>query len=119
MFVCGEEIDKVLIVRKPYAHYIIDGIKTWEMRGKKTKIRGRIGIAEQGAGKIICLTTISDCLEPIPDSEIDQHFSKHRVDYKNNPDLLKWNTPWVLSDTKPIKPVDYVHKRGAVIFVNV
>ena len=39
---------KCLIVRPPFAEYIVNSIKTIEYRSRKTNIRGRIGIIESG-----------------------------------------------------------------------
>ena len=38
---------KALIVKKPWIDYILDGIKTWEIRGSKTNIRGKIELIQR------------------------------------------------------------------------
>ena len=37
-----------LVVREPYASWIVDGRKTWELRRWPTHVRGRIGIVSGG-----------------------------------------------------------------------
>lgn len=110
--------DRALIVRKPWINLILSGEKTWEMRAKKTKIRGRIGLIEAGAGLIVGEVSIVDSLDPIDINEADNFIELHRVEDTNL--LKKWRYPWVLknawrwSHPKPVKV-----PRGAMIWVRV
>ncbi|MCY9861470.1 hypothetical protein OTK49_02935 [Vibrio coralliirubri] len=123
MIINGKIITKAFIVAQPWVDKFFsenpDEVKTWEMRSTGTKIRGEVGIIEKGTGLIVGTTTIVDSLEQLTISELIATMHKHRVDYKNNPHLIKWNKPWVLKDSKRIEPVPYTHPQGAVIWVNV
>ena len=52
---------KCLIVKPPFANYIVNGIKTIEYRSRKTNIRGRIGIIESGSSTILGDVQLVDC----------------------------------------------------------
>ena len=52
-------MERALIIRQPWIGKILDGSKTWEMRGRPTSIRGRIGLIEQGSGMIVGEATLS------------------------------------------------------------
>ncbi len=45
--------DRALIVRKPWIDLILDEGKDMEMRSRKTKIHGQIGLIEAGSGLIM------------------------------------------------------------------
>ena len=115
----GIEIHKALIIDKPWIDYILELIKTWEMRSRSTKMRGYIGLIEKGSGHIVGIANLTDSLEEMTPDELQANFDKHQVPYGDRPELLKWNKPWVLSDVQRIEPVKYQHKQGAVIWVNV
>ena len=86
---------KCLIVRPPFAKYIVDGIKTIEYRNRKTNIRGRIGIIEAGTSTIIGDVELYDCTY--------------------NPDIYLWE--WKLeAPNKYLYPVHFQHKKGAIIW---
>jgi hypothetical protein len=42
-----------LIVRQPHIDRILDGKKTWEIRGSKTAVEGRIALIQGGSGLIV------------------------------------------------------------------
>lgn len=123
MIINGKNITKALIVAQPWVDKIFsedpDEIKDWEMRSSSTKIRGDIGIIEKGTGRIVGITTLVDCLAPLTVDELVANKHRHRVDFENNPDLVKWNNPWVLENSHRIDPIQYTHPQGAVIWVNV
>ncbi|EMG1420529.1 ASCH domain-containing protein [Vibrio cholerae] len=118
MIINGIEITKGLIVDKPWIDLILNGEKTWEMRTYSTKYRGQFALIEKGTGLIVGVSTLVDALNPLLPNELVLFFEKHRVDYKSQPELLKWNTPWVLDQSHRITPTKYKHKQGAVIWVN-
>jgi len=108
--------DKVLLVKSPYASYIVKGIKT-KMRSRRTNIRGRIAIAESGTGTIIGEVDLVDCLGDIDFETAGSTYSMHRI--KNVSILKKWRYPWVVANAKEYdKPIAYEHPKGAVTWVN-
>ncbi|EGQ7681805.1 ASCH domain-containing protein [Vibrio alginolyticus] len=119
MLINGIEVTRALIIRKPWIHLILAGLKVWEMRSTKTKIRGTIALIEQGTGLIVGLANLTDSLEPLSHAELMANFDKHKVDYDAMPELAKWRCPWVLENVQRIEPIPYEHKVGAVIWVNI
>ncbi|NOI32035.1 ASCH domain-containing protein [Vibrio coralliilyticus] len=118
MLIQGIEISKGLIIDQPWIDLILNGSKCWEMRSHATNFRGDFALIQKGTGHIVGLSTLIDSLNPLSASELTVYMDKHRVDYQSQPELLKWNTPWVLGNSRRIKPVPYKHKRGAVVWIN-
>lgn len=113
-------IDRALIVRAPYAAMIVDGLKTWEMRGRDVspKMCGRIGIIEAGSGTIIGEVDLVGSTGPISQQIIKALVHKHQIDDFNL--LDKWNVAWELEKaSRYAEPVPYVHPKGAVIWVKI
>ena len=48
---------------------ILDGEKTWEIRGSRTKVRGQIGLIASGSGTVIGVGDLMDCVGPLTNSE--------------------------------------------------
>jgi hypothetical protein len=89
---------KCLIVKPPFANYIVNGIKTIEYRSRKTNIRGRIGIIESGSSTILGDVQLIDCTY--------------------NPDIYLWE--WVLCSPNKYAYSVYIHrKKGAIIWEEV
>ena len=111
-------MDRALIIRQPWIDMILNGEKTWEMRSKPTKIRGRIGLIEQGTGLIVGECNLDDVAESVDNFNIGYGQHLHKVD---DLDLLeKWKYPWVLSGAQRYeKPIPYKHPRGAVTWVKI
>jgi len=110
-------MDRALIVKKPWIDLILSGQKTWEMRSRPTKIRGRIGLIEQGTGLIVgeCDLVHSQILA-LDKLECDTYRCFHGVEDLTL--LEKWRFPWELKNAKQYeKPIPYKHPRGAVIWV--
>lgn len=42
-----------LLIRAPYVDWILDGLKVWEMRSKRTARRGRIGLIRSTSGLVV------------------------------------------------------------------
>lgn len=114
MIIDGKEITHGLIIDKPWIDMILMGEKTWEMRSRMTKIRGKIALIKKGSGKIYGVCDLYDCITC--DSDVlDEAVSDHCVADSNL--LKKWNVAWKLRNVEQIKPIPYQHKQGAVIWV--
>ncbi|EOV0133021.1 TPA: ASCH domain-containing protein [Vibrio parahaemolyticus] len=118
MIIQGIEVNKGLIIDTPWIDLILDGKKCWEMRSTGTQYRGHVALIKKGTGNIVGLSVLVDSLPSLPDKELMSFYHNHQVNYAERPDLIKWNTPWVLNETKRIEPIPYTHPRGAVIWVN-
>lgn len=112
-------MERALIVRQPWIDLILSGKKTWEMRSKPTKVRGLIGLIEQGTGLIVgeCNIVESDSIK-LSTIEYGLHYDYHRV---GDSGLLdKWCYAWVLESAKRYdNPITYSHPKGAVVWVRI
>jgi hypothetical protein len=110
---------KGLIIKSPWIEQILDGQKTWEIRGSNTKIRGNVALIKSGSGKIFGEVTIVGsrelCLE---DYQETKRF--HLVDSEKALQLpYKKTYAWVMENPVLYKePIPYKHPMGAVIWVN-
>lgn len=113
-------ITKALIIDEPWIDLILQGRKTWEMRSRPTKIRGPIGLIRKGSKTIVGTAVLRASLDPLTPDGMREKFAHHGVPATifGQPGY-SWLCPWVLAEVKPLaRPVPYVHKSGAVIFVN-
>lgn len=108
---------KGLIIKKPWIDYILNGDKVWEIRGIKTKTRGKIELIQSGSGLVVGCCEIVDCIE-ITLQNYKQNVNKHCV---ANTDALPYKNTyaWVLKNPKRYEqPRKYKHPNGAIIWVN-
>jgi hypothetical protein len=113
-------VTHALIVREPWVSALAVGRKIWELRSKKTSIRGRIGLIRGGSGLIIATATLSDCLEPLNSKAMLASIDKHQVPREDIDAAISagWCVPWVMTDVVAFKrPRPYVHPSGAVTWV--
>ena len=110
-------MNRALIIRQPWIELILSGEKNWEMRSTPTKIRGRIGLIEQGTGVIVGEAVLERNGIPLTNYATAQATkSFHCVDDLSL--LKKWRYPWILSSVKRYEqPVPYDHPKGAVTWV--
>ena len=87
-----------LVVRRPWVDLIVDGVKTWELRGSATRIRGAIALIEAGTGTIVGTARL------VGVEEGDLPYAQTYA--------------WVLRGARRLpSPVPYDHPSGAVIWV--
>ncbi len=110
---------KGLIIRQPWIEMILDGTKTWEMRSERTALRGPIALIEKGSGLVVGTATLSDSLPPLSPEDMGACRTNHRIPAEISGEVgFKWFTPWVLTEVRRLaRPVPYVHRSGAVIWV--
>ena len=114
-------INRALVVDKPWIDMILDGKKTWEMRTKMTRIRGRIGLIKKGSGLIVGECDLVDSLPKQSMLEIAAACEKHLIHWRVFTAMyFKWHFPWVLEKAQRYeKPISYKHPQGAVTWVKV
>ena len=108
---------KGLIIKQPWIDYILNGDKIWEIRGCKTKIRGKIELIQSGSGLVVGCCEIVDCVQ-LSLEEYKTNIKKHCV---RNTEILPYNKTfaWVLKNpTRYKNPKKYKHPKGAIIWVN-
>ncbi|MEY4723480.1 MAG: hypothetical protein RLZZ324_993 [Candidatus Parcubacteria bacterium] len=114
-----EETMKALIIQEPWIGKILAGEKTWEIRRRKTNIRGRIGLIRSKSGLILGTANLVDCI-PAPHALLARNMTKHRCTMEMLRAYGETLYAWVLEDRKPFAtPVPYDHPQGAVIWVTV
>lgn len=109
------------LVIKPYwAKKILAGEKTWEIRGRQTHKRGKIGIIISGTGRVWGEVDLVDCIPLQGPDDVElilQNQDKHHVPLAG----IVYRKPWAWVLENPVKydePVPYNHPQGAVIWVN-
>jgi hypothetical protein len=108
---------KGLIIKDPWIDLILDGYKTWEIRGSNTAHRGHTELIMSGSGMIYGCADLVDSF-PMDLNMFKENRMKHCIDAER---LTHYNQnwAWVFENNKryhPLKP--YKHPQGAVIWVN-
>ena len=106
----------VLVVKDPWLDKILNGQKTWEVRGSNTTKRGLVHLALSGAGgRIVGRCHITDSF-PVKKRVLQKHFTKHRI---KDLSVVAYRNPhaWVLSKSlRYSKPFVYTHKQGTIVW---
>ena len=55
---------------------ILNGQKTWEIRGARTSVRGRIGLIASRSGTVIGVCELVDCIGPLTAEEFHKNAKK-------------------------------------------
>lgn len=112
-------VSNALVVGKPWISLILEGLKTWEMRSKRTSIRGPVALIQKGSGNVVGVAELVGVRGPLTDDEMEAHEVNHRIPPKiyRAPEY-KWYYAWVLENAMVLpSAVPYKHKNGAVIWV--
>jgi hypothetical protein len=113
---------KALISKSPHIENILEGKKTWDIRGSKTNIRSKIALIKSGSGQIVGKCKIVECIGPLSIDDLKNNTDKHCLAEDQITRVFgKYKTlySWVLSDVVAItKPISYDHQKGAIIWVN-
>eukprot|EP00811_Abedinium_folium_P011118 NODE_2028_length_2309_cov_4.710357.p1 GENE.NODE_2028_length_2309_cov_4.710357~~NODE_2028_length_2309_cov_4.710357.p1 ORF type:complete len:744 (+),score=158.08 NODE_2028_length_2309_cov_4.710357:283-2232(+) len=105
-----------LVVQKYWLELILQGAKTWEIRGKTTDRRGIIKLAQSGTGMLLGHVRLVDCVA-VDRANFASFVEKHRV---SDVSLVPYRRiyAWVLTDAMRYDvPRKYQHNRGAVVWV--
>ena len=109
---------RALLIQHPNIDQILNGEKTWEIRGSRTNIRGRIALVASGSGTIIGVCNLIDSVGPLTAhgfrtnaKKAGMRPSECKLGYYRN------TYAWVLEKPKHLKkPVPYKHPSGAIIW---
>ena len=108
-----------LLLHEKWALKIAAGEKEWEIRSRRTALRGRIGLAVTGKQHVIGEVDVVDCV-PVRHLEIAEHFDKHQIPTTDLASVLNYKKifAWVLRNPqKYTTPVKYNHCQGAVVWL--
>jgi hypothetical protein len=108
----GAKYMRGLNIPSPWIEHILEGRKTWEIRGKSTSVRERIALIKDGSKRVFGTAALVDCLGPFTLKELAEHQDKHQLP----PEILAETVKkldgtafvWVLSDVRVlVQPQPY------------
>lgn len=108
---------KGIVIKQPWIDLIFDGKKTWEIRSKTAKIRGKIALIQSGSGLVIGTVELADSKE-LSFEEYQRSGAFHAIE---DTSIIKYKKihAWVLQNAVRFEtPIPYTHPQGAVIWVN-
>ena len=110
-----------LVVRDPWAGLILDGLKSWEIRGQSTRVRGRIAIIRSGTKRIWGYCNLVGVEGPLTLRDLMDSCHRHRVpieEIKTEGPPYPRTFAWVLESPQRLEhPIPYEHPKGAIIWV--
>lgn len=108
---------KALIVKRPWVDYILDGKKTWEVRGSNTTMRGEIELIQSSSGLVVGKCEIIGCKE-LSLSDYQNNKDKHCIPYTSTLPY-KRTYAWIITKAERYsQPKKYKHPKGAITWVN-
>lgn len=110
---------RALLIRRPWIDMILDGGKTWEIRGARTSVRGRIGLIASRSGTVVGVCDLVDCVGPLTAEEFRTNAKKAGMRPSDATlGYYRQTYAWVLKNPRRLeRPVPYQHPSGAVIWV--
>ena len=111
---------RALLIKEPWVGKILDGKKTWELRGSKTYVRETIALVASGSGTVIGVCELVDCIGPLSARVFQDNAKKAGIKPEHAKlGYYKQTYAWVMAKPKRLKkPIPYSHPSGAVIWVN-
>jgi hypothetical protein len=114
---------KGLLIKTPHIEKIIEGKKTWELRGSQSKnLNTTIGLIRSTSGLVVGTCKLAKVHGPLTRADLEKNVSKHCLDVNGIEDFLgryKKCYAWELTEVSKLKTtVPYKHPNGAVIWVN-
>lgn len=114
-------INKALIIDVPWINEIWSHSKVWEMRSRNCQIRGWVGLIQKGTGRVCGIAYLQDTIGPLSDAEMRMYHDKHLIPERlyTGDKFSKHRWAWCFSSAIEFKnPIPYIHKKGAIIWVN-
>ena len=111
---------RAIIIDEPWVSKILSGEKTWEMRSRRTRFRGRVALIRKGSRSVVGTASLVDCLPPLSLSELARYEQRHAIPLHEQRTALDQRrvVPWVLSEPQALtRPVPYTHRSGQQIWV--
>jgi hypothetical protein len=108
-----------LIIRSPFIDWILAGKKTWEIRGRRTHVRGKIALIRGGSGLIVGTCELVNVVGPLTLQELRKN-NRKLAEPKSEITSLPYETTyaWVLKNARKLRrPRRYKHPSGAIIWV--
>jgi hypothetical protein len=110
---------RALLIRRPWIDMILDGEKTWEIRGSRTSVQGRIGLIASRSGAVVGVCDLVDCIGPLTADGFRRNAKKAGMGPSEATlGYYRQTYAWVLEKPRRLKqPVPCEHPSGAVIWV--
>ena len=110
---------RALLIRRPWIDMILDGQKTWEIRGARTSVRGRIGQIASRSGTVVGVCDLVDSIGPLTAEEFRKNAKKAGMrPSEATLGYYRQTYAWVMAKPRILEqPVPYEHSPGAVIWV--
>lgn len=112
---------KGLLIKERWLNLILSGEKTWEIRGKTTMVRGRIGLIQSGSGMVYGVCEVVDVQGPLSIEDMQANCHRHCIARNDIPSVVHYDRTyaWILQGARRLRvPVRYDHPNGAVVWVN-
>jgi hypothetical protein len=95
-----------LVIRSPWIDLILDGKKIWEIRGRRTHIRGKIGLIRGGSGTIVGVCNLIGIVGPLNLKQFRKDARKAGL-RKSETKTLPYKTTyaWLLENPKRLKRI--------------
>jgi ASCH domain len=106
---------RALLIRRPWIDKILDGEKTWEIRGSRVRIHGpeRIALVASGTGTLIGVCDLVDCIGLLTQHQYRRNVKKAGT--RPSEAMLghyRQTFAWVVENARKLKkPVPYQHPR--------
>lgn len=100
-------------VMEPYATYIVEGKKRWEIRRYPTRVKGKVGVISKG--KLIGTVEILGTRGPFTVEELREHQDRHLADERFLREYARGEKlyAWELGEARKFKePIDVETKQG-------
>ena len=120
LFRYGELPDKGFRVMEPYATYIVEGKKRWEIRRYPTKVRGKVGVVS--GGKLIGTVEIVGSKGPFSVEELSRHQDRHLSNDRFLKEYAKGEKlyVWELGEAEKFdEPIPIETKKGQRVWVKI
>lgn len=110
---------RALVIRRPSIDKILDGEKTWEIRGSRTSIQGRIALIASRSGTVVGVCDLVDCIGPLTAGKFRKNAKKAGMrPSEATLGYYRQTYAWVLKNARKLaQPIEYQHPSGAVIWV--
>jgi hypothetical protein len=110
---------RALVIHRPWIDMILDGQKTWEIRGSRTSIRETIALAASGDKTVIGVCDLVDCIGPLTQNGYRKNAKKAgKRPSEATLGHYRQTYAWVMAKPRILEqPVPYEHSPGAVIWV--
>ena len=110
---------RALLIRRPWIDMILDGKKTWEIRGSQTSVDGQIALIASRTGTVVGVCDLVDCVGPLTANQFRKNATKAGMrPSEATLGYYRQTYAWVMSKPRRLKqPVPYEHPPGAIIWV--